>query len=251
MSQLTIDGVSKRFGAFPAVSDLTLSVAPGEIFGFLGLNGAGKTTTIKMIAGLLAPTTGRVMIDGVDVHRDPVKAKAQLAYIPDDPYLYEKLTGREWLELVARLYRLPKDQTATRIDELLELLGIGDYQYQLTEGYSHGTKQKFIFAAAFLHRPQLMLIDEPMVGLDPQNAHLVKKVLRQIATDAGVSIFMSTHTLPLAQEICDRIGIIHQGKLVACGTLDDLRAQAKSQQLDLEALFLKLTGQYRREQLDW
>ena len=251
MSSVRIEQVTKRFGKFTAVADLDLTVQPGEIFGFLGLNGAGKTTTIKLIAGLLAPSAGTISIDGIDVHRDPVGAKQHLAYIPDDPYLYEKLTGREWLELIARLYRIPASQADQRIDELLELLGVAEYQYQLTEGYSHGTKQKYVFAAAFLHRPHLMLIDEPMVGLDPQNAHLVKKVLRQIATESGVSIFMSTHTLPLAQEICDRIGIIHQGKLVACGTLDELRAQAQSRQLDLEALFLQLTGQYRREQLSW
>ncbi|OIP99666.1 hypothetical protein AUK40_00620 [Candidatus Wirthbacteria bacterium CG2_30_54_11] len=248
---LSLTNVRKTFGRVVAVDQISLEVAPGEIFGFLGPNGAGKTTTIKMIAGLLSPTAGQVTIDGHDVHREPVAAKQALSYIPDEPYLYDKLTGRECLELVATLHHIPVKTARQRIEEMVTLFNISEFIDQYAEGFSHGTRQKFVFAAAFLPRPRLLLIDEPMVGLDPQNAHLVKTLLRQIATEDKVCILLSTHTLSLAQDICDRIGIIYQGRLSACGTLDELRAQATSSGSDLEELYLKLTGGYGGERIDW
>ncbi|HNT29396.1 MAG TPA: ABC transporter ATP-binding protein [bacterium] len=248
---LTLTHVSKNFGKFTAVHDISLSIPPGEIFGFLGPNGAGKTTTIKLIAGLMKPSEGSITIDGHDVHRDPVQAKQRLAYIPDEPYLYEKMTGRECLELIGNLRNISTATIRQRINQLVDLFGIDQYLDQYTEDYSHGTRQKFVFASAFLTRPALLLIDEPLVGLDPQHAHLVKTVLRQIATDNQVTIFMSTHTLSVAQEICDRIGIIHEGKLVACGNLQELQQLAHDRDGDLEELYLKLTGNLHRESLVW
>ncbi len=248
---LEINHLSKRFGKLEAVNDVHLDVKDGEIFGFLGPNGAGKTTTIKCIAGLQHPSAGFIRINGHDVHHDPLQAKAALSYIPDEPYLYEKLSGREYLELVGQLHLMQHEDIQTRIDELLKLFGIEEYQAELTEGYSHGTRQKFVFTAALLPRPELLLVDEPLVGLDPQNAHLVKELLRLIARDHHVTIFMSTHTLSLAQEICDRIGIIHRGRLVALGTLADLQQQASTVNQNLETMYLKLTGESAHVQLSW
>ena len=199
---LSLRHVKKKFGQVLAVEDISLEVQPGEIFGFLGPNGAGKTTTIKMIAGLLSPTSGTVTINDHDVHQEPVLAKQSLSYIPDEPYLYDKLTGRECLEMVATLHHIPVDIARGRIEEMVKLFNITEFIDQYAEGFSHGTRQKFVFAAAFLSRPRLLLIDEPMVGLDPQNAHLVKTLLRQIASEDKVCILLSTHTLSLAQDIC-------------------------------------------------
>ncbi|HDS11506.1 MAG TPA: ABC transporter ATP-binding protein, partial [Candidatus Wirthbacteria bacterium] len=192
---LTIKNLNKNFGNCQAVNNLNLELAKGEIFGFLGPNGAGKTTTIKMIASLLHPCSGQILIDDIDVHLSPVAAKQHLSYIPDEPYLYEKLTGYESLQLIGKLRQIPPLLVKERIEESFLLFNLEEFAHQYTENYSHGTRQKFVFACALLSRPKLLLIDEPMVGLDPQNSFLVKNLLRQIATQNQVTIFLSTHTL--------------------------------------------------------
>jgi ABC-2 type transport system ATP-binding protein len=248
---LTIKKIHKNFGSCQAVIDLSLELAKGEIFGFLGPNGAGKTTTIKMIAGLLHPSSGQILIDAIDVHLSPVEAKQHLAYIPDEPYLYEKLTGYESLQLIGKLRQIPPLLIKKRIEELLSIFSLEEFAHQYTENYSHGTRQKFVFACALLSRPQLLLIDEPMVGLDPQNSFLVKNLLRQVATQNQVTIFLSTHTLSLAEEICDQIGIINHGQLLACDTIPALKKQAHAENMNLEQLFLSLTGQANNQHLVW
>jgi len=236
---IQIEHVTRRFGDTVAVNDLSLDLQPGELFTLLGPNGAGKTTTIKMIAGLLRPTAGRVVVCGFDVLRQPLEAKSLLAYIPDEPFLYDKLSGREFLHFVADLYGIGNGRDReTRIEELVRLFGMTDYLDDLTETYSHGMKQRVVLASALLHRPRVLVVDEPLVGLDPQNARLVKSLFRE-QTRQGITIFMSTHTLPVAEEVADRIGILHEGRLVALGTMADLRAQSRSDGR-LEDLFFKI-----------
>ncbi len=230
----------KRYGAFTAVDNLNLGVRRGEIFGFLGPNGAGKTTTIRMLVGLLRPTSGRIVVDGIDMQNQPLAARARIAYLPDTPYLYEKLTGREFIHFVAGLYRVPPDRSRRRIDELLPLFGLADRADDLIEGYSHGMRQKTVLAAALVHEPRVMFLDEPTVGLDPRSARLLRDILRQLALN-GATVFLSTHILEIAERMCDRIGIIHKGRLIALGTVDELHAQA-NRSGSLEDIFLDLTG---------
>ena len=238
---IELDHLTKKFGTFYAVRDLSLRVPPGEIFGFLGPNGAGKTTTIRMMAGLMKPSSGLILLDGTDVARQPEQAKAILGYIPDRPYLYEKLTGGEFLEFIAGLHRLdPKDGWKRRSEELLEFFDLLSWRHELIESYSHGMRQRLIISAALLHRPKVLVIDEPMVGLDPRGVNLVKSLLRD-RVGSGVSIFLSTHTLAMAEEVCQRIGIIHEGQLISLGTMEELREQARSRDERLEPIFLKLT----------
>ena len=247
---IELDHLTKKFGSFHAVRDLSLRVRPGEIFGFLGPNGAGKTTTIRMMAGLMKPTSGRVLLEGKDVYREPDKAKAILGYIPDRPYLYEKLTGGEFLEFIAGLHHLQLDDGWKRRSErLLEFFDLQNWRQELIESYSHGMRQRLIITAALLHRPKALVVDEPMVGLDPRGVLLVKDLFRDLV-QSGVTVFFSTHTLALAEELCQRIGIIHEGQLIALGSMTELREQARSRDERLEPLFLKLTEEERPPSLD-
>jgi len=242
---IELDHLTKKFGSFYAVRDLSLRVRPGEIFGFLGPNGAGKTTTIRMMAGLMKPTSGRVLLEGKDVYREPDKAKAILGYIPDRPYLYEKLTGGEFLEFIAGLHHLQLDDGWKRRSErLLEFFDLQNWRQELIESYSHGMRQRLIITAALLHRPKALVVDEPMVGLDPRGVLLVKDLFRDLV-QSGVTVFFSTHTLAMAEELCQRIGIIHEGQLIALGSMAELREQARSRDERLEPLFLKLTEEER------
>jgi ABC-2 type transport system ATP-binding protein len=237
---IEIREVTKRYGNFTAVDRLSLDVQPGELFAFLGPNGAGKTTTIKMIAGLLLPDAGSVHLCGHPMGRDGRAAKAQLAYVPDEPFLYEKLSGREFLDFVGEMYGLAADVKKRRLDTLVERLEMGSFLDKLCEGYSHGMKQRTVLAAAMLHEPRVLVIDEPMVGLDPKTVRTVKDLMGDMIRRGG-TVFMSTHTLEVAEVLADRIGIIHQGKLVALGTVDEIKAGA-SHKGSLEDIFLGLTG---------
>lgn len=237
---IALHEVTKRYGTFTAVDNLTLEVPEGELFAFLGPNGAGKTTTIKLIAGLLLPDLGSVHVCGHRMGIDGRPAKAQLAYLPDQPFLYEKLTGREFLDFVAQMYELDRETFQARLDELTRRLEMGEFLDQLTESYSHGMKQRTALAAALLHRPRVLVIDEPMVGLDPRTVRNVKNLMRESVRD-GNAVFMSTHTLEVAEAVADRIGIINRGRLVAVGTLAELRAEA-AENATLEDIFLGLTG---------
>ncbi len=242
---ITATNLTKRYGALTAVDNLNLSVKPGEIFGFLGPNGAGKTTTIKMLVGLLSPTSGEAMVGGVDVAKDPVAAKRVLGYVPDTPDIYERLTARELLRFVGDLRRLPREKTEDRIEELMALFELTERQDELLGGYSHGMRQKVCIASALLAEPKVLFLDEPTVGLDPKSARLVKDILRAIADDGG-AVFVSTHVLEIAERMCDRVGIIQNGVLIAEGTVEELRSKAlpgkEGADVSLEDLFLKLTG---------
>jgi len=238
---LELRGVVKRYGAFEAVKSLDLSVARGEIFGFLGPNGAGKTTTIRMIAGVLRPTAGSITIGGVDLQRDPGAAKTKVGYIPDRPYLYEKLSAGEFLKFVAGLWGRDGAESEARADRLLELFGLTEWKDELIESYSHGMRQKVLISSALIHQPELIVVDEPMVGLDPRSARLLKDLLRTFV-DGGGTVFLSTHTLEVAEALCDRIAIIQGGEIIASGSMDELRAQAHAGGAHLEEIFLKVTG---------
>jgi ABC-2 type transport system ATP-binding protein len=241
--------LTKKFGAFTAVDEVSLSVPPGEIHGFLGPNGAGKTTTIRIIAGLLKPTAGRVRIDGFDLATHPEAAKLALGFIPDRPFIYEKLTAGEFLRFHAGLFGMDDNGIAGRIAEVLELFELTRWQDELVESYSHGMKQRLVMCAAFLHRPRAVLVDEPMVGLDPRGARLIKDVFRHMSRK-GVAILMSTHTLEVAHEMCDRISIIQKGRIIAQGTVEELQALAGSEDQRLTPVFLKLTGGSGLQEID-
>ncbi len=230
----------KRYGTKAAVDDISFSVQGGEIFGFLGPNGAGKTTTIKMLVGLLRPTSGVVKVAGYDVQTQPLQAKAAAGYVPDEPNLYPKLSARELLRFVGDLYNMERGQVEHRTDELLRLFDLKDAGDDLIESYSHGMRQKTALAAALLHDPDVLVLDEPTVGLDPKSARLIKDILRQLA-DRGSAVFLSTHILEIAERMCDRIGIINQGKLAAIGTMGELRSLGRGA-TNLEDVFLQLTG---------
>lgn len=231
--------VTKKYGDKTAVAGLSLSLSPGELFAFLGPNGAGKTTTIKMICGLLFPTAGTVRVGGFDLHDQGEQARRLLSYVPDQPFLYEKLTGREFLQFIADMYGLEREHGRRRMQEVIDLFGLGEFVDDLSERYSHGMRQRTVFAAALLHEPRVLIADEPTVGLDPRSVRLLKDLLRQEAK-RGTTVFLSTHSLDIAQELADRIGIMDKGRLISCGTLAMLRKQAE---LDgsLENVFLKLT----------
>jgi ABC-2 type transport system ATP-binding protein len=235
------EGLVKRFGSFTAVDDVSLHVPEGQIHGFLGPNGAGKTTTIRMIAGLLQPTRGRVVIDGHDLAREPEEAKRALGFIPDRPFLYDKLTAGEFLRFHAGLYGLEGEEVEGRGADLLALFELTDWRDELVESFSHGMKQRLVMCAAFLHRPRAVLVDEPMVGLDPRGARLIKDIFRA-QSEKGVAILMSTHTLEVAQEMCDHISIILAGRIIAGGTVEELRELAGHEDAQLTPVFLKLTG---------
>jgi ABC-2 type transport system ATP-binding protein len=231
----------KRYGDKLAVNDVSFSVEAGEVFGFLGPNGAGKTTTIKIIVGLLQPTSGTVRVAGFDVQQQPLQSKAASGYVPDTPNLYAKLTGRELLRFVGDLYDLERAQAIRRIDELLRMFDLNAAADDTIDSYSHGMRQKAALAAALMHDPKVLVLDEPTVGLDPKSARLIKDILRQMA-ERGAAIFLSTHILEIAERMCDRIGIIDKGRLVAVGSMDELRAMGRSGGASLEDIFLGLTG---------
>jgi ABC-2 type transport system ATP-binding protein len=236
-AMIEIRDLTKRYGDFTAVDGLSLSAAAGEIFGFLGPNGAGKTTTIRIISGLSLPTTGRVTVNGIDVLADAVAAKAVMGYVPDRPYLYEKLTGRELLHFIADLYRKPWASCEPRAVELLRWFGLGDWIDARIENLSHGMKQKLVIVSALVHDPAVLVIDEPMVGLDALAQRQVKQLFRRLA-DEGKTVFLTTHTLSVAEAVCDRIAIINRGKIVASGTTAELKQNSA-----LEDVFLELTYQ--------
>jgi ABC-2 type transport system ATP-binding protein len=248
---IAVQQLVKRYGGFTAVDGVDLEVQPGEIHGFLGPNGAGKTTTIRIIAGLLKPTAGRVVVNGHDLAVDPEKAKVSLGFIPDRPFIYEKLTAAEFLRFHAGLYGLDGNGVGERVREMLEIFELTRWEQELIESFSHGMKQRLVMCAAFMHRPKAVLVDEPMVGLDPRGARLIKDVFKRMA-ERGVAILMSTHTLEVAQEMCDRISIILKGRIIARGTVSELRALAGSPDTDeqLTSVFLKLTGGSGLQEID-
>ena len=245
---IELSALTKRYGSFTAVDGLSLTVPRGELFGFLGPNGAGKTTTLRMIAGILRPTSGAVRIGGVDVVKDPTAAKAKLGFIPDRPFIYEKLTGIEFLRFVAGLYEQDGPAVEHRSRELLSLFDLEEWRDELVESYSHGMRQKLIISSAFVHRPEVIVVDEPMVGLDPKAARILKDLFREYV-NRGNTIMMSTHALEVAESMCDRIGIVQGGKLRALGTMDELRASAATGTEGLETIFLRLTGENAAREL--
>ena len=230
---IRLQGLTKRYGKFTAVDGIDLEVPRGELFGLLGPNGAGKTTSIRMIAGILRPTSGTVTLGGIDIQARPLEAKARLGYIPDRPFVYDKLTGGEFL----------------RFDELLSVFELAPWKGELTETYSHGMRQKLIIASALVHRPEVIIVDEPMVGLDPKSARLLKDLFREFVSRGG-TVLMSTHTMEIAEVMCDRIAIVYRGKIAAQGTMAELRRQTSSEGMGLEDLFLKLTGGHHAQSLD-
>ncbi|KAF0153344.1 MAG: ABC-2 type transport system ATP-binding protein [Ignavibacteria bacterium] len=239
MLQLT--ELQKKYGSFWAVNKIDLTVAKGELFGFLGPNGAGKTTTIKMMTGLLNPTYGNIMFDGLDVWKEPIESKRKIGYIPDQPFLYDKLTGREFLYFSGGLYELPLKDLTNNIEEMLDKLKIGNWIDKRTEEYSQGMRQRIAIASAFVHKPELIIVDEPMVGLDPQSALLVKKLFTESANN-GVTVFMSTHSLNVVEEICTDVAIIHKGKIIFRDKIDELHKLKMKHDSSIEELFIELTN---------
>lgn len=238
--------LTKKFGDFTAVDDISLNIPSGEFFGFLGPNGAGKTTTIKMMTGLFTPTSGTISINSFDVEKQPLEAKATFGYIPDHPYLYDKLTGREFIYYMGGLYSMEKNRLRENVDRVIDLLELASWIDKKTEDYSQGMRQRVTFAAAFVHNPKTIIIDEPMVGLDPRSARIVKNTLKQKAKE-GVSIFMSTHILEMAEELCDRIAIINKAKIIFLDTRQNLHLYKTKYDGNLESVFLELTKEAGEE----
>jgi ABC-2 type transport system ATP-binding protein len=235
---ISIRNLTKCFGDLKAVDDLSLEVEPGEFFAFLGPNAAGKTTTIKLLTGLLRPTSGTCAIGGHDLQREAEAAKRLIAYVPDFPFLYEKLTCAEFMRFIGEMFEVPQEEIPRRTGALFERFGLDGFRHELTENLSHGTRQRLVIASALLHDPKVLIIDEPMVGLDPMHARIVKDELKE-RSRAGTTIFLSTHQLGVAEELADRIGIIGHGRLIALGTLDELRRQTTGTSA-LEGIFLSL-----------
>ena len=237
---IELRNLTKHFGKVVAVNRLNLSVSKGEIFGFIGPNGAGKTTTLRMMGGVLAPTEGSVIIDGINMADEPEKAKRRIGFIPDRPFLYEKLTGMEFLRFTADLFGMQEGLFHQKSEQVLKQFSLYNWGDELIESYSHGMKQRLIISAAILHDPKVIVVDEPMVGLDPAGMRMVRDLFKNLARE-GTTLFMSTHTLSVAEDVCDRIGIIHKGLLIATGTTEELRLRAQVQEGDLEEVFLILT----------
>ncbi len=246
--RIRIENLTKRFGTFKAVDDVSLSIKAGEIFGFLGPNGAGKTTTIKMLAGLLKPDSGLIVINGRDIAKEPSRCKKETGYIPDRPYLYEKLTGMEFLQFIGSLYDLPPENFEKNTSRFLEMFDLADWGNHLIESYSHGMRQKLIVTAAFMLDPPIIVVDEPMVGLDPKSARIVKELFRNHAKSGG-SVFLSTHSLEIAEELCDRIAIIINGRIRTTGNMNELRMEARMEESGLEDIFLELTGAFELQEV--
>ncbi len=242
---IELRNLTKFYGDTKAVDGVSLAVKAGEIFGFIGPNGAGKTTTIRMMGGVLAPTSGDILIGGIDMAKDPQAAKQMIGFIPDRPFLYEKLTGTEFLRFSADLYGVGEEAFLERSQRLLRQFSLDEWGNELVEAYSHGMKQRLIIVAALLHEPRVIIVDEPMVGLDPAGIKMVKDILRRLAL-GGTTIFMSTHTLAVAEDLCDRIGVISRGSVIATGTMGELKAVAETREGDLEAVFLRLTREEAR-----
>ncbi|HEX2242937.1 MAG TPA: ABC transporter ATP-binding protein [Gammaproteobacteria bacterium] len=239
---IRIINLRKQYGRLAAVDNLNIEVAPGEIFGFLGPNGAGKTTTIRVMMGILRATSGRVILGGHDVEQEPQQAKAIAGFIPDRPFIYEKLSGKEFLTFIAKLHRMEAARRKRRIDELLEYFELSNWQDELVEGFSHGMKQRLVLCAALVHEPRILIVDEPMVGLDPKGARTIKNLFRSLA-EAGTTVFLSTHSLSVAEEVCHRIGIIQKGHLIASGSMADIYRLTRGHDSNLEDVFLELTRQ--------
>jgi ABC-2 type transport system ATP-binding protein len=237
---IELKNLTKRFGDIVAVNRLSLHVIEGEVFGFIGPNGAGKTTTLRMIGGILAPTEGSVIIEGIDMAERPEEAKRRIGFIPDRPFLYEKLTGMEFLRFTADLYHMGDGEFHGKAENILRQFSLFHWADELIESYSHGMKQRLIISAAILHEPKVIVVDEPMIGLDPAGARMVKGLFQDLAKK-GTTIFMSTHTLQVAEDVCDRIGIIHKGSLIATGTMEELMRRARVREADLEEVFMILT----------
>ena len=232
--------LSKHYGQLAAVDRLNLEVAAGEIFGFLGPNGAGKTTTIRTMMGVLKPTSGKILLGQHDVIKEPERAKAITGFIPDRPFIYEKLSGNEFLSFVGALHRIESARLESRMTELLERLELTPWKDELVESYSHGMKQRLVVCAALIHQPRILVVDEPMVGMDPKGARTLKDLFRALAAN-GTTVFLSTHSISVAEEICQRIGIIQKGRLIACGTMAEIHRQARGCNGNLESVFLELT----------
>lgn len=239
---IEFDAVSRSYGDTLAVRGLDLRIASGELFAMLGHNGAGKTTTIKMLVGLLRPESGRVLVEGRDVVTEVREASQRIGYVPDEPHMYDKLSGREFLQFVAEMHGMTRPEAQTAIEQEIERFGLKSFADELSESYSHGMKQRTVFAASLLHSPPVLVVDEPLVGLDPHSIRLVKDLLRERAA-AGTSVFMSTHTLAVAEEIADRIGVMHKGELIFLGTVAELREQHVDQGQSLEAMYLTMVGE--------
>jgi ABC-2 type transport system ATP-binding protein len=239
---IRIINLRKQYGRLAAVDDLNIEVAPGEIFGFLGPNGAGKTTTIRVMMGILRASSGRVILGGHDVEQEPQQAKAIAGFIPDRPFIYEKLSGKEFLTFIAKLHRMESARLRRRIDELLEYFELTNWQDELIEGFSHGMKQRLVLCAALVHEPRILIVDEPMVGLDPKGARTIKDLFRSLAK-AGTTVFLSTHSISVAEEVCHRIGIIQKGHLIASGSMADIYRLTRGHDSNLEDVFLELTQQ--------
>jgi len=239
---LELKNLEKKFGNFVAVNKINLKINKGELFGFLGPNGAGKTTTIKMIVGLLSPTSGNIFLESADIWQKPIETKMKIGYIPDQPFVYDKLTGREYLYFCGGLYNLTKDILKTKIDEQIELLKIGSWIDKRTEEYSQGMRQRIVIASAFLHNPDFIIVDEPMIGLDPQSAFLVKRLFEEKSRN-GITIFMSTHSLNVVEEICTHVSIINKGDIIFSDMIDKLHNLKKGKDDNLEELFIQLTNE--------
>ena len=238
---IKIDGVTKKYGSFTAVDNLNLDIKKGEIFGFLGPNGAGKTTTLKMMSGLLKINTGKITIGGHDITANPIEVKKIIGFIPDRPYIYEKLTGKEFLDFIAGIYHLEYDKKESKIKNLLQLFELDKWGDELIESYSLGMKQKIVMAGNILHDPDVYIVDEPMVGLDPKSAKIVKEIFIDLGK-SGKTLFISTHSLEIVESLCDTIGIIMNGKIIAKGSIKEVKEMAKTEKSGLEDIFLSLTG---------
>ena len=236
---IKLQELTKDYGTTLAVNKLSLNVAAGEIYGFIGPNGAGKTTTIRLMGGILAPTSGKIIIGGFDMARNPAEGKKMIGFVPDRPFLYEKLTGMEFMRFSADLYDVKRDTFSQKAKDLLQQFALWNWADELIEAYSHGMKQRLIIATALLHDPKILIIDEPMVGLDPEAVHMVKDILKELAANQ-TTIFISTHTLSIAEDLCHRIGLIHKGTLLAEGNLDELKLIAKLGEAGLEEVFLTI-----------
>jgi len=236
---IELQELTKDYGTTVAVNKLSLNVAAGEIYGFIGPNGAGKTTTIRMMGGIIAPTSGKIVIGGYDIAQKPVEAKKMIGFVPDRPFLYEKLTGMEFMRFSADLYNVDRNIFPQKARDLLQQFALLNWADELIEAYSHGMKQRLIIATALLHNPEILIIDEPMVGLDPEAVYMVKDILKGLAANK-TTIFVSTHTLSIAEDLCHRIGLIHKGTLLAQGSLDELKLIAKLGEARLEEVFLTI-----------